>query len=159
MASCSLLVHQPRAALSYDYYCYERSKSTNFNGMSYPFSPRIGSKTRRGSLECKCQVQLTELAPATSAAYGALLLGGGLFAFSKSGSKGSLYGGLTGAALMTTETKAFGEALGFGSAFLFSSVFGIRLAASRKLTPAGPLLGISICALSVFLFAYLHDRI
>uniref|UniRef100_A0A6M2F3Z8 Uncharacterized protein n=1 Tax=Populus davidiana TaxID=266767 RepID=A0A6M2F3Z8_9ROSI len=69
-----------------------------------------------------------------SAAYGVILLGGGLFAFGKSGSKGSLFGGLTGAALMGTayflmqapETKAIGDSLGFGSAFLFSSVFASR---------------------------------
>ncbi|WCJ38942.1 Protein FATTY ACID EXPORT 4 chloroplastic [Euphorbia peplus] len=90
----------------------------------------------------KCQ--LSDLAPAASAAYGTLLLSGGFFAFNKSRSKGSLFGGLTGAALMTTayflmqeqETRAVGDAIGFGSAFLFSSVFGIRLAATRKLIPS-----------------------
>ncbi|OMO86797.1 hypothetical protein COLO4_20927 [Corchorus olitorius] len=79
-----------------------------------------------------CKSQLAEFAPVTSAAYGIILFSGGLFAFSKSGSKGSLFGGLTGAALMATayflmqasETKAVGDALGFGSAFLFSCVFG-----------------------------------
>nr|KJB17310.1 hypothetical protein B456_003G072100 [Gossypium raimondii] len=56
-----------------------------------------------------------------------------LLSVTKSGSKGSLFGGLTGAALMasayylmqSTETKAIGDALGFGSAFLFSCVFGM----------------------------------
>ncbi|KAK9275477.1 hypothetical protein L1049_022744 [Liquidambar formosana] len=116
---------------------------------------------------CNAQLALPELAPATSAAYGVLLLGGGLFAYTKSGSKGSLLGGLTGSATMATacflmqasETKYIGYALGFGSAFLFSSVFGIRLAATRKLTPAGPLLGLSIFASVVFISAYLQHSL
>ncbi|KAJ6887211.1 protein FATTY ACID EXPORT 4 [Populus alba x Populus x berolinensis] len=98
------------------------------NGRRSNSSATCISKRRR--LGCKCQ--LADLAPVTSAAYGVILLGGGLFAFGKSGSKGSLFGGLTGAALMGTayflmqapETKAIGDSLGFGSAFLFSSVFG-----------------------------------
>ncbi|GMI66027.1 hypothetical protein HRI_000272000 [Hibiscus trionum] len=113
-----------------------------------------------------CRSQLPDFAPLTSATYGILLFSGGLFAFTKSGSKGSLFGGLTGAALMTStyflmqssETKAIADALGFGSAFLFSAVFGIRLAATRKPIPAGPLLALSICALAVFTSAYLQDR-
>ncbi|KAL9383044.1 hypothetical protein Peur_023367 [Populus x canadensis] len=129
------------------------------NGRRSNSSATCISKRRR--LGCKCQ--LADLAPVTSAAYGVILLGGGLFAFGKSGSKGSLFGGLTGAALMGTayflmqapETKAIGDSLGFGSAFLFSSVFGIRLAATQKLIPSGLLLVLSICALSVFISAYL----
>ncbi|TYI90153.1 hypothetical protein E1A91_D03G102100v1 [Gossypium mustelinum] len=121
--------------------------------------PKIPSTTRTALFCCKSQLQ--DFAPLTSAAYGTLLFSGGLFAFTKSGSKGSLFGGLTGAALMasSTETKAIGDALGFGSAFLFSCVFGIRLAATRKPIPAGPLLGLSICALVVFTSAYLQDRL
>lgn len=95
----------------------------------------------RRRLCCKSQLGLAELAPASSAAYGILLLGGGLFACTvyltfiffmsiiysfilnrimlhslsklrfnillllavrKSGSEGSLFGGLTGAALMAS---------------------------------------------------------
>ncbi|XVF10230.1 hypothetical protein REPUB_Repub07fG0164900 [Reevesia pubescens] len=126
--------------------------------------PKSYSRSRR---RLCCKSQLADFAPVTSAAYGILLFSGGLFAFTKSGSKGSLFGGLTGAALMTSayflmqasETKAIGDALGFGSAFLFSSVFGIRLAATRKPIPAGPLLGLSICALLVFTSAYLQDSL
>ncbi|XVE58226.1 hypothetical protein DITRI_Ditri04bG0153000 [Diplodiscus trichospermus] len=126
--------------------------------------PKSYSTSRR---RLCCKSQLADFAPVTSAAYGILLFSGGLFAFTKSGSKGSLFGGLSGAALMTSayfllqasETKEFGDALGFGSAFLFSCVFGIRLAATRKLIPAGPLLGLSICALVVFTSAYLQDRL
>lgn len=127
----------------------------------------LNSKSnRRGRAGFCCKSQLAELAPTTSAAYGLLLLGGGLFAFTRSGSKGSLFGGLTGAALMASayvlmqapETKSIGDALGFGSALLFSSVFGIRLAATRKPIPAGPLLGLSICALAVFTVAYLQNN-
>ncbi|XP_010053997.2 protein FATTY ACID EXPORT 4, chloroplastic isoform X2 [Eucalyptus grandis] len=122
-----------------------------------------GRKRRR----FRCEAQLGDLAPVTSAVYGSLLLGGGLFAFSRSGSKGSLAGGCTGAVLMATayylmqapETKSIGYALGFGAALLFSSVFGIRLVATQKLTPAGPLLGLSVLALAVFLSAYLQDSI
>ena len=102
------------------------------NGRRSNSSDTCISKRRR--LGCKCQ--LADLAPVTSAAYGVILLGGGLFAcknwifsFSffclccliyvfaykdcifvnevgKSGSKGSLFGGLTGAALMGTVTFA-----------------------------------------------------
>ncbi|PIA51477.1 hypothetical protein AQUCO_01100369v1 [Aquilegia coerulea] len=116
---------------------------------------------------CKAQLDLTELAPATSAVYGTLLLGGGLFAYSKSNSKGSLIGGVSGGALMaiayylmqSPETKSIGDALAFGSAILFSSVFGIRLVASRKLIPSGPLLGLSIGALFVFISAYMQDKV
>ncbi|XP_022738933.1 protein FATTY ACID EXPORT 4, chloroplastic-like [Durio zibethinus] len=126
--------------------------------------PKSHSRSKR---RLPCKSQLADFAPVTSAAYGILLFSGGLFAFSKSGSKGSLFGGLTGAALMTSayflmqasETKAIGDALGFGSAFLFSSVFGIRLAATRKLIPAGLLLSLSICALVVFTSAYLQDSL
>ncbi|KAK1305288.1 hypothetical protein QJS10_CPB11g01917 [Acorus calamus] len=122
---------------------------------------------RRSSPPPSPRCSLAELAPATSSVYGALLLGGGLFAYARSGSKGSLVGGLSGAALMASayylmqnpETKVIGEALGFGSAFLFSSVFGIRLAATRKLIPAGPLLGLSVAALVVFTSAYMQDKI
>ncbi|XP_061947111.1 protein FATTY ACID EXPORT 4, chloroplastic-like isoform X2 [Populus nigra] len=124
-------------------------------------SNSIATSFSRGrSLGCKCQ--LADIAPVTSAAYGVILLG-----VSKSGSKGSLFGGLTGAALMGTayflmqapETKAIGDSLGFVSAFLFSSVFGIRLAATQKLIPSGLLLGLSICALAVFIAAYLQDSL
>ncbi|XP_030453964.1 protein FATTY ACID EXPORT 4, chloroplastic [Syzygium oleosum] len=135
--------------------------------------PGVGSGLRlselpgHGRRRFRCKAQLGDLAPVTSAVYGSLLLGGGLFAFSRSGSKGSLAGGCTGAVLMATafylmqapETKSIGYSLGFGGAFLFSSVFGIRLAATRKLTPAGPLLGLSVLALAVFLSAYLQDSV
>ncbi|KAM4122958.1 hypothetical protein ACB094_01G123400 [Castanea mollissima] len=138
---------------------------------SFVFSTARMSKSKASSSSSRiifrCNSQLADLAPATSAAYGLLLLGGGLFAYTKSGSKGSLFGGTSGAALMASayflmqvpDTKAIGDAVGFGSSFLFSSVFGIRLAATRKLTPAGPLLGLSICALAVFTSAYLRDKL
>ncbi|XP_062074773.1 protein FATTY ACID EXPORT 4, chloroplastic [Humulus lupulus] len=122
---------------------------------------------RNASVVCSSNYQqlLADVAPSTSALYGLLLSSGGLYAFTKSGSKGSLFGGLTGGALMAAvyilmqspESRSIGDALGFGSAFLFSSVFGIRLAATRKLIPAGPLLGVSLCALLIFVSAYLQD--
>ncbi|KAM0949838.1 putative TMEM14 family protein [Dioscorea sansibarensis] len=134
-----------------------------------PFSASRSSNRllkKAPSLHCRAQL-LSDLAPATSAAYGALLLGGGVFAYVRSGSKGSVIGGLSGAALMGTayylmqspETKVIGDALGFGSAFLFSAVFGIRLAATRKLIPSGLLLAFSLGSLGVFLSSYLHDKI
>ncbi|KAL5764401.1 hypothetical protein ACOSP7_016764 [Xanthoceras sorbifolium] len=139
------------------------------SGLSAAACLRNGKRyfSSRRRLCCTSQLTLAELAPATSSAYGILLVGGGLFAFAKSGSKGSLFGGLTGAALMASayflmqapENKAIGDALGFGSAFLFSSVFGIRLAATRKLVPAGPLLGLSLFALAVFISAYMQDSL
>ncbi|KAI4367986.1 hypothetical protein MLD38_016606 [Melastoma candidum] len=127
-------------------------------------SLRPGIASERRLLRFGCKSQLGELAPVTSAVYGSLLLGGGLFAFGKSGSKGSLAGGCTGAVLMgiayylmqASETQQIGYALGFGSSLLFASVFGIRLAATRKLAPAGPLLGLSVLTLVVFASAYLQ---
>ncbi|XP_010529698.1 PREDICTED: protein FATTY ACID EXPORT 4, chloroplastic [Tarenaya hassleriana] len=120
-------------------------------------------RTRRGFGLC-CKAELSELAPA---AYGALLLGGGLFAYSKSGSKGSLFGGLTGSVLMASayflmkepETRALGDAIGLGSALLFSSIFGLRLASTRKPVPAGPLLLVSIGMLAFFVMAYMQDSL
>uniref|UniRef100_A0A7N2KUJ0 Uncharacterized protein n=1 Tax=Quercus lobata TaxID=97700 RepID=A0A7N2KUJ0_QUELO len=134
---------------------------------SYQYARMSKSKASSSRILFRCNSQLADLAPATSAAYGLLLLGGGLFAYTKSRSKGSLFGGTTGAALMASpyflmqvpDTKAIGDAVGFGSSFLFSSVFAIRLAATRKFTPAGPLLGLSICALAIFISAYLHDKL
>ncbi|RZR82457.1 hypothetical protein BHM03_00008881 [Ensete ventricosum] len=125
------------------------------------------------TLHCSAQL-LGDLAPATSAAYGTLLLGGGLFAYVKSRSKGSILGGLSGASLMAVvstayylmqspETKELGIAIGFGSAFLFSSVFGmpfcIRLAATRKFMPSGLLLSLSVGVLAVFLSAYTQAKV
>ncbi|KAF6156805.1 hypothetical protein GIB67_033274 [Kingdonia uniflora] len=64
----------------------------------------------------KCKAELTslslaaaaaEVAPSASAAYGALLLTGGLFGYTTSKSKGSLIGGVSGAALMSTVTMPF----------------------------------------------------
>lgn len=110
---------------------------------------------------------MSELAPTASAAYGVLLLGGGAFAYVRSGSKGSIFGGLSGSALMgiayylmqSPETKALGDAVGFGSAFLFASVFGIRLYNTRKLVPSGLLLVLSLGALGVFYSAYMQDKV
>ncbi|XP_057511932.1 protein FATTY ACID EXPORT 4, chloroplastic isoform X1 [Actinidia eriantha] len=140
-----------------------RSPSPNFYGKRSPNSHSITITPR---FRCSSQPVL-DLAPATSAAYGLLLIGGGLFAYTRSGSKGSLLGGFSGGSLMlasyilmqATEMKEIGDALAFGSALLFASVFGIRLAATRKIIPAGPLLGLSICALAVFISAYLQDSL
>ncbi|XP_025013057.1 protein FATTY ACID EXPORT 4, chloroplastic [Ricinus communis] len=185
-ACCLLVIPFPGAKLTAvnEYELVRRRKDVSLYGGRYPFprernGNRSNIKTQSPSGSCKCQ--LIDLAPATSATYGALLLAGGLFAFNKSRSKGSLFGGLTGATLMAAsvflcvggngfqmqayflmqreETKAVGDALGFGSAFLFSSVFGIRLVGSRKLIPAGPLLGLSICALAVFMSSYFQDSL
>uniref|UniRef100_A0A0D9W8H1 Uncharacterized protein n=1 Tax=Leersia perrieri TaxID=77586 RepID=A0A0D9W8H1_9ORYZ len=125
---------------------------------------RPGRSRRRALLRCSA---VSELTPAASAAYGALLLGGGAFAYVRSGSKGSIYGGLSGSALMgiayylmqSPDTKAIGDAVGFGSAFLFACVFGIRLYNSRKLVPSGLLLVLSLGALGVFYSAYLQDKV
>ncbi|KAI8569963.1 hypothetical protein RHMOL_Rhmol02G0318700 [Rhododendron molle] len=94
-----------------------------FNGKFQPITTRF-----------RCNSQLVaDIAPATAAAYGALLTSGGLFAYKRSGSKGSLIGGLTGGSLMAaayflmqaTDTKGIGEALAFGSTLLFALVFGM----------------------------------
>nr|XP_029119891.1 protein FATTY ACID EXPORT 4, chloroplastic-like [Elaeis guineensis] len=60
--------------------------------------------------------------------------------------------------MQSPETKAVGDAIGFGSAFLFAAVFGIRLAATRKLIPSGLLLGLSAGALVVFFSSYMQDK-
>ncbi|XP_011625188.1 protein FATTY ACID EXPORT 4, chloroplastic isoform X2 [Amborella trichopoda] len=99
-----------------------------FPGASCLYRTNIGNGF--GSL--RCIAQLSELAPAASAVYGTLLLGGGLFAYTRSGSKGSFIGGVSGGILMATayflmqvpETRIVADALGFGSALLFSAVFG-----------------------------------
>ncbi|KDO38175.1 hypothetical protein CISIN_1g042298mg [Citrus sinensis] len=152
----------------------KREDDTRVTSLSFGISEAAGGlrngkcnfSPRPRPLLCRIsQLEVADLAPSTSAAYGILLLLGGLFAFAKSASKGSLFGGLTGAALMASafflmqspDTKAIGDALGFGSAFLFSSVFGIRLVATQRPIPAGPLLGLSTCALAVFISAYLQD--
>ncbi|KAJ0232868.1 Protein FATTY ACID EXPORT 4 [Hirschfeldia incana] len=140
-------------------------RSVSDCGRNWSGLPKL-SRSRRGNGLC-CKAELSELAPAVSAGYGLLLLGGGLFAYSKSGSKGSLFGGLTGSVLMASayfltkspETRVLGDTIGLGSAFLFSSVFGFRLASSRKPVPSGPLLLLSIAMLSFFVMAYMHDSL
>ncbi|KAH9774755.1 protein FATTY ACID EXPORT 4 [Citrus sinensis] len=148
----------------------KREDDTRVTSLSFGISEAAGGlrngkcnfSPRPRPLLCRIsQLEVADLAPSTSAAYGILLLLG----VAKSASKGSLFGGLTGAALMASafflmqspDTKAIGDALGFGSAFLFSSVFGIRLVATQRPIPAGPLLGLSTCALAVFISAYLQD--
>ncbi|KAM0059950.1 putative TMEM14 family protein [Helianthus debilis subsp. tardiflorus] len=115
---------------------------------------------------CKCQL-VQDFAPIASAGYAGLLLGGGVYAYNKSGSKGSLFGGLTGATLMSvayylmqaSDTKELGDALAFGASLLFAFVFGIRFAATRKVVPAGLLLVISIGLTALTLSAYLQDKV
>ncbi|OQU82193.1 hypothetical protein SORBI_3006G187800 [Sorghum bicolor] len=79
--------------------------SSAFSATLLPFPPpprlsvaRLRLHPRRRAL-VRCAA-VSEIAPAASAAYGVLLLGGGAFAYARSGSKGSIYGGLAGAALM-----------------------------------------------------------
>ncbi|WOH11666.1 hypothetical protein DCAR_0831156 [Daucus carota subsp. sativus] len=118
----------------------------------------------------RCTSLLTsEIAPVASAAYGVLLLGGGLFA--SRGERGSVQLGFgikpepymsvfkAYFLMQAHDTQELGEALAFGSALLFASVFGIRLAATRKIVPAGPLLALSLCALVLFLSAYLQGTV
>ncbi|PWA97292.1 hypothetical protein CTI12_AA029990 [Artemisia annua] len=84
----------------------------------------------------------------------------------KSGSKGSLFGGLTGAVLMSAayylmqspETKELGDALAFGASLLFALVFGIRFAATGKVMPAGFLLAVSMSLTALTFSAYLQDK-
>ncbi|XP_078163758.1 transmembrane proteins 14C [Carex rostrata] len=129
---------------------------------------RIDKTVRTRAQRHRCHANLlADFAPTASAAYGTLLLGGGLFAYLRSGSKGSIFGGLSGGALMaaayyliqSAETKGAGDAIGFGSAFLFACVFGIRLYNTKKLVPSGLLLALSIGALTVFFSAYMQDKI
>ncbi|KAF7050488.1 hypothetical protein CFC21_058852 [Triticum aestivum] len=58
-----------------------------------------------------------------------------------------------------SETKALGDAIGFGFAFVFASVFGIRLYNTRKLVPSDLLSALSLGALGVFYAAYLQDKV
>ncbi|CAI7845092.1 unnamed protein product [Closterium sp. NIES-54] len=105
---------------------------------------------------------LGDAAGLTAAAYGASLLFGGLFAYLRTGSKYSLGGGLTGAALFATafyliqsaQTESLGNALGFGAGLLFCALFAIRLFLTGKPMPAAPLLAFSAAATAVFASAY-----
>ncbi|XP_019198502.1 PREDICTED: uncharacterized protein LOC109192357 [Ipomoea nil] len=79
------------------------STITTLDALRFPAQKRRQpSGTATTGLRCNCQLTTTDLAPLTSAVYGTLLFGGGLFAYTRSGSKGSLLGGLTGAGLMGT---------------------------------------------------------
>lgn len=60
---------------------------------------------------------------------------------------------------MSPETKEFGDAIGFGTALVFVALFGIRLAATKKIFPGVPLLLFSIIASAIFVGAYLQDRV
>ncbi|RVW46707.1 hypothetical protein CK203_113656 [Vitis vinifera] len=84
---------------------YLEWKDKTFSSISSTFAASSRTRNRRRvsvSTHFCCNSLLSDLAPATSAAYGAMLLGGGVFAYTRSGSKGSLFGGFTGAALMAT---------------------------------------------------------
>lgn len=109
-----------------------------------------------------CQAALGEYTTATAVVYGTALFGGGLFAYLRTASKGSLSGGLTGGALLgityfllqNPDTERLGEALGFGGSLLFAALFAIRLFATKKPVPSGPLLVLSSVASIVFASAY-----
>eukprot|EP00271_Cylindrocystis_brebissonii_P020464 TRINITY_DN6794_c0_g1_i1.p1 TRINITY_DN6794_c0_g1~~TRINITY_DN6794_c0_g1_i1.p1 ORF type:complete len:185 (-),score=25.14 TRINITY_DN6794_c0_g1_i1:128-682(-) len=110
-----------------------------------------------------CRASLGDYANVTALVYGASMLGGGLFAYLRTGSKGSLGGGVTGGVVLAVtyfllqkpETQSLGHALGFGGSLLFSALFAIRLFATKKPVPAGPLLVLSVAAAAVFASAYL----
>lgn len=129
-------------------------------------SPRT-ARPRARVVPVRAEAALSELAPTAAAVYGGLLLGGGLFAYTRTSSKGSLFGGLTGGTLMGLVfylmmypgMKDLGEAIGFGTTLLFVAIFGIRLAATRKIVPAALLLLLSIAATAIFFGAYLQDRV
>jgi len=122
---------------------------------------------RRNRCVCAPRASLDEYAPLTAAVYGACLLGGGLFAYTKTGSKGSLGGGLTGGIalgvayflMQVPETRDLGEAVAFGAAVVFAAFFAIRLAATGKPVPSGPLLGLSAATSVVFALSYLQTRV
>ncbi|KAI7733848.1 hypothetical protein M8C21_028633 [Ambrosia artemisiifolia] len=140
-----------------------RTSNLRQRSRKFPSSSRSLNTTHH---LCKCQL-VQEFAPIASAGYALLLLGGGLFAYNKSGSKGSLFGGLTGATLMSvayylmqaSETKELGDSLAFGASLLFAFIFGIRFAATRKVVPAGLLLVISIGLTALTFSAYLQDKV
>ncbi|XP_071692862.1 protein FATTY ACID EXPORT 4, chloroplastic [Rutidosis leptorrhynchoides] len=131
------------------------------------FPSYLSNSRSKSSHICKSQLAVQDFAPVASAGYAVLLLGGGLFAYNKSGSKGSLFGGLTGAVLMSAayylmqspETKELGDAVAFGASLLFAVIFGIRFANTGKLVPAGLLLAVSISITALTYSAYLHDKI
>ncbi|XP_075658888.1 uncharacterized protein LOC142628723 isoform X2 [Castanea sativa] len=91
---------------------YQYASSFVFSTARMSKSKSKVSSSSRIIFRCNSQLALADLAPATSAAYGLLLLGGGLFAYTKSGSKGSLFGGTTGAALMASIQKLLVMLLG-----------------------------------------------
>ncbi|XP_024372526.1 protein FATTY ACID EXPORT 4, chloroplastic [Physcomitrium patens] len=110
---------------------------------------------------------LNDYAPLTAAVYGASLLGGGLYAYTRTGSTSSLGGGITGGIalgvafflMQVPETRDLGEAVGFGAAVLFAAIFAIRLASTGKPVPSGPLLGLSAATSVIFALSYLETRV
>eukprot|EP00245_Coleochaete_scutata_P010956 TRINITY_DN3960_c0_g1_i2.p1 TRINITY_DN3960_c0_g1~~TRINITY_DN3960_c0_g1_i2.p1 ORF type:complete len:184 (-),score=28.77 TRINITY_DN3960_c0_g1_i2:710-1261(-) len=131
------------------------------NRASIHSTPKVCSPRAHRSSVLRCQAAL-DTSAITAAVYGTALLGGGLSAYLRTGSKGSLGGGVTGGVLLGVsflliqdpEKASLGYALAFGSALLFASVFGIRLFATGKAFPAGPLLAASLAASLIFASAY-----
>ncbi|KAI5066415.1 hypothetical protein GOP47_0019039 [Adiantum capillus-veneris] len=70
------------------------------HGLSTNYSCTRAARSRRAVMPVRADGSLSELTPTVAAVYGSLLLGGGLFAYTRSSSKGSLLGGLSGGALM-----------------------------------------------------------
>lgn len=125
------------------------------------------ARARTHLISVRADASPSDLAITAAAVYGGLLLGGGFYAYFKTSSTGSLLGGVSGSLLMVLvfylllnpDSKDSGEAIGFGTALLFAAVFGIRLVATKKFIPAGPLLLLSMVTSAVFVGAYLQDRV
>lgn len=61
--------------------------------------------------------------------------------------------------ILHSSINLFFPVSGIPTLHLFFPLSGIRLAATRKFVPAGPLLALSVCALAVFISAYLQDGV
>ncbi|GBG60834.1 hypothetical protein CBR_g15957 [Chara braunii] len=92
-----------------------------------------------------------DLAPITSAVYGATMGVAGTFAFLKFGSKYSIIAGLSSGSLLALsywlmqnpDSQSQGEALAFGVSVLLAAVFGLRYFNTKKPLPALPLFAVS----------------
>jgi len=142
-----------------------------FHGEKPSISSRGEEQSVRGvrekGMHCMPRASVSEYAPLAAILYGASLLGGGLYAYTKTGSTGSLGGGVTGGIalgvafflMQVPETQDLGQAVGFGAAVLFAAVFAIRLASTGKPIPSVPLLGLSAATSLVFALSYLQTRV
>ncbi len=101
------------------------------------------------------------LGPVVLLVFGVLMVLGGLMGH-RAGSKASLISGslsglvLLGAWFVSRDHMAAGLWIGVGVSALLSAVFGMRLAKTGKVMPAGGLLAVSVVALGLLVYSALQ---